>query len=280
VRKDRHAEGMMSLAGLRKVMKAALEAHKTGADRKPAASTPRLADSFESLPPDLKSGKNCMHCHQVWDHMRKGMDPAAAKKEVLETYPLPENLGFTLDIDLGNVVKFVDPKGPAAKAGLKAKDEVAAVNGTPVYSAADFSWALQNLKGNSIDIELAGKKTVKFAPAGDWRVRDITWRGSMWALRPATGFGGKQLDEAELKGLGLKPGAFAFKVNYIVDWGGQDNPAGLNAKRAGLQKGDIVVSAAGKADFATELDFQAWWRLNLKPGSDVDVAIFRAGKPM
>jgi hypothetical protein len=280
-RRDTNAEGMLSLPGLKRVMEKVLEAHKTGASRKPAASTPKMADSFASLPPDLKSGKNCMHCHQIYDHQRKESPAAFDKKKTQELYPLPENLGMTFDRDLGNVVESVDAKGAAAKAGVKEKDEILTLNGTPVYSAGDASWALQNHKSGAVKLELkrgAERKTVTVSPTGDWRVRDISWRGSMWGLRPATGFGGKMLDDAELQKVGLKAGAWAIRVNYIVDWGGDDNPAGLNAKKAGLQRGDIVVSVAGKSDFKTELEFQTWYRLTLKPGTDIEIGVLRNGR--
>ncbi len=280
-RKDRDAAGMMSAAGLRRVMEKVLEVHRKDAGRKTPQAPPKLAESFATLPPDIRSGKKCMHCHQVWEHLRRE-DPSFGKKETQELYPLPENLGMTLDVDRGSVVASTDPSGFAARAGIRQGDEILAMNGTPVYSAADVSWVLHTLgKGASVRTELArggATRTVTVAPSGDWRVRDISWRGSMWGLRPATGFGGKRLDDGELRKLGLPPGTFAFRVNYIVDWGGTDNPAGANAKKAGLRKGDIVVSVAGKNDFKSELEFQCWFRLTRTPGTEIELGVFRNGR--
>ncbi len=281
-RKDAHAEAMMSLAGLRTVMTRALEAHRRDPDRRPPATAePLRPESFRSLPENLRSGKNCMHCHQVWDFQRRDL-PAFSNAGATAVYPLPENLGFSLEVDRGNIVASVDPEGPAARAGLRAKDEVLAMNGTPVWSAADASWVLHNHSGGSpvlVDVQRAGaRQQVKVVPQGDWRSRDISWRGSMWALRPATGFGGKRLDDAELQKLGLKAGTFAVRVNYIVDWDGADHPAGRNALKAGLRKGDVVLAAGGKRDFSGEMQFQTWFRLTQKPGTEIEIEILRDGK--
>ena len=46
---------------------------------------------------------------------------------------------------------------------------------------------------------------------------------------------------------------------------------GKNAARAGLRKGDIVVSVAKKRDFKSVSDFHAWFRLTQKPGTKIQV---------
>lgn len=275
-RKDKDAEGLMSLEGFKTVLRKGLEIHRTEKDRKPATWTPKTHESLRSLPANLKSGKNCMHCHQAYDYLWRD-DPSFEKKRATELYPLPENLGMTFDAARGNVVASVDPKGPAAQAGIKAKDAVVAINGVRVLSVADASWALHNApKGDPIKVELA-RGEVKVVPAGDWRARDISWRGSMWGLRPSPGFGGRPLKDGDLQAAGLRPGTFAFRVDYLVTWG-DEAARGQNAMKAGIKKGDIVVSAGGKSSFASELDFQSWFRLTQKPGTEIEIGVLRVGK--
>ncbi len=274
-RKDDKAEGLMSLRGLARVMEKVLEAHKAGAETKPAKWTPRASESLRGLPDNLRTGRNCMHCHQVWEGLRR--EKPVTNAEATETYPLPENLGITLDVDLANVVKKVS--GAAAKAGVKEGDELVAVNGTPVCSVADASYALHVAKEKeavALEVMRDGRKqSIKVSPPDDWKRRDISWRGSMWQLRPHPGFGGPPLSADERSKLGV---AWGFRINYIVDWG-DDRATGVNAMKAGLKKGDIIVSAGGKSDFASELDFQAWFRLTQKGGTEIEFGILRDGKP-
>lgn len=282
-RKERDADTMINEEGFKTVMGKVLVAHRRGRNKKPSriAGGPRYPESFRTLPAKLKTGKNCMHCHQVWDYERKDQG-AYDKLQALRVYPLAENLGFSFSVDKGNVVESVDRGGFAAKSGLRVNDEVVEANRTPVYSSADLSWVLHRMKdGDTVSLKVRRRRsprTIRIKPAGDWRSRNIYWRGSMWAIQPTPGFGGKELNDSELSGVGLKPGSWAIKVRYIVTWGGDSHAAGMSAKRAGLRSGDIVTSVAGKTDFDSELDFQAWYRLNQKAGTTIDLGIIRGGK--
>ena len=272
MRKNEHAEGMLSTKGLVKAMHGALDAHKTDSAKKPAEWTRRTADSIKAVPEPIKSGKNCMHCHMVWGFERR--DAPISKEAAQELYPLPENLGITMDVDDPNVVKSVE--GAAKKAGVAPGDRVTAINGARVLSSADIAFALHTLpKGGEIKIEIGGKSVV-VVPEGDWRKRDISWRSTMWALKPAPGFGGKMLTDAEKKRDGVDA-PWAMKVNYIVDWGDQA-ALGKAIKAAGLAKEDIVVSIAGKNDFASELAMQTWFRLTQKGGTEIEVVFWRKGE--
>lgn len=279
-RKDRNPEGLMSVEGFKAVARKALEIHGTEKDVKPEPAAPKTHESLRSLPANLKSGKNCMHCHQVFDYLRKD-DPGFDRRQATEVYPLPDNLGMTFDPALGNVVASVDPRGAAAKAGVKAKDAVVAINGVRVLSAGDASWALHNAaKADPIKVQLARgaeRREVSVAPPPDWRVRDISWRGSMWPLKPSPGFGGRPLNAADLQKAGLKPGSFAFRIDYLVTWG-DEAARGNNAIKAGLRKGDVVVGVGGKRDFASELHFQSWFRLTQRPGTEIEFEVLRGGQ--
>ena len=91
------------------------------------------------------------------------------------------------------------------------------------------------------------------------------------------GFGGRQLDAEDLAYWELEPDTFAFRVDYIVDWN-ENRRFGLSARKAGLRKGDIFLSAGGKNDFRTVDHFHAWWRLTRRVGESVEVVVLKKGE--
>lgn len=153
--KQSQDETYMSLEGLRYVLKQSIEAHKKEAGRKPdpPPGAPLLPESFTAVPADMKSGKTCMHCHHVWvfGDQERPRPFAWTSPEI----PLPESVGLTLDVAQGNVVAAVGSDSPAARAGIRPKDRITAMNGTAVYSGADLAWVVTLLpKGRSIKVEL------------------------------------------------------------------------------------------------------------------------------
>jgi len=153
--KEPQDETYMTLAGLRNVMKQALDAHKKEADRKPepALGQPLLPESFAAAPADMKSGKTCMHCHHVWIYgERERPRPFSWTSPEI---PTPERVGLTLDLTTGNLVTAVQPDSAAARAGIQPKDRIAAMNGVAIHSAADLAWVINLLpKGQSVRVEL------------------------------------------------------------------------------------------------------------------------------
>ncbi len=115
--KKNQDESLMSHAGLQAVMTQVLATHKTDGNKKPPASKPLLAENLREMPKDLSSGKKCMHCHHAYQFGNKEM-PDFLRRSYPDL-PLPESIGLTLDIDLGNVVKSVTADGKAAQAGIR-----------------------------------------------------------------------------------------------------------------------------------------------------------------
>src|SRR5262249_15378235 len=122
-------------------------------------------------------------------------------------YPLPENVGITLDIDVGNRVKSVATGSVADRAGLKLGDYLSKLNGYTVASFGDASFALHKspAKG-AIPVSWLrdGKEMMGSLEVADgWRKTNLTWRPSMLDLLPSVPFSGDDLTTAEKKALGL-----------------------------------------------------------------------------
>ncbi len=137
------ADSRMSLAGLRYAMKAALARHGRGEAARPRPQR-GPAHTVEQYPATRRLPERaCIHCHQVYDLRRESLQAAGKwRREELWVYPLPENVGLTLDIDRGDVVARVAADSAVARLGIRAGDRLLALNFQPVASFADVQYIL------------------------------------------------------------------------------------------------------------------------------------------
>ena len=132
-------ESRISFKGLRSAMAHALKAHENPPPAEPRADKPLNARDF----PAARTHKGCVHCHNVNEFRRAAAKAAGTLMRAdFWVYPLPENIGLTLNIDAGDFVKTVVDGSPAQVAGVKVGDRVRSVDGRSVASIADVSFAL------------------------------------------------------------------------------------------------------------------------------------------
>ncbi|HSH95651.1 MAG TPA: Trx7/PDZ domain-containing (seleno)protein, partial [Roseimicrobium sp.] len=194
-----------SVESLQKAMLRALDLHRAypanapqlaakHPSKKPYATAldmPGL-DRKERLRGQTERG-NCIHCHNIHDaEQRQWLTEGKMSEDKLWRYPLPDNTGISIDPKDGTRIATVLSGTPAEKAGLKTGDVVKQVNGQPVISIADMQWVLHGLanSGDKVAFTVArGKDPVNatLELAKDWKRSDISWRGSMWSLRPRPG---------------------------------------------------------------------------------------------
>ncbi len=286
----------ISLGGLRQAMKAALRMHRdygavkaslAGKQVRPARyKTPRDYPSLsgkygESIDYEGKAAKGCMHCHQIREAERLVYRSAGGPipDEVLFPDPDPAVLGLKMDPEAMAKVERVTAASVAGKAGLKVGDEIVALAGQPLLSIADLQWVLHNAPaatrlparvrrdGKAVDLTLD-------LPAG-WRRGDISWRATTWDLR-RMGLGGLKLAELDDEGrAGAKlPGdAMALRVEHVGEHGEH-----AVARRAGLRKGDILISFDGRIGRMSESELLAYSLQEKRPGDEVAVTVLRNGE--
>lgn len=92
-----------------------------------------------------------------------------------------------------------------------------------------------------------------------------------------TGFGGQALSAEEKRVLKIAADKFAMRVGYLVTWGERAH-RGRAAKSAGLNKGDVILSFAGKDDFASFEHLHAWVALTKQAGERVAFSVLRKGE--
>ena len=228
----------------------------------------------------------CIHCHSVNTSLyEEARDADRLDADWIWKYPSPRRVGLDVDRVHQRRVVRVEEDSAAARAGLVQGDELVRVGGTPVATATDLMHALEVAPAGAtslaVVVEREGtQRELALELEAGWKrgsPRELAWRPTKWAMTPAPGFGGPRLGAEALRELGLDPGAFAFRVTYLVTWG--DNQRyGQAAARAGLRVGDVVTSLGGTSDFESIDHVHAWWRLTVEPGEVVEVELLRDGE--
>ncbi len=264
------AEARISLAGLRYAMDKALEAHKNP----PPAAKPLAALRAEQYDA-AKSHRGCIHCHNVNEFRRADAKKAGTwTRDSLWVYPLPENVGITLDVDVGNRVKAVAKDSAAAKAGLAAGDYLTRIGETSVASFGDAIYGLHKSPASGeIPVRWTrdGKEqSAKLSVAAGWRKTNVTWRPSLLDILPSLPFYGDDLTADEKKKLGLGEKRAAFR---------QDKTVHRTLREAGIEPLDIVIGFDGKAIDGEIGDLLGFVRRNYLVGDTVTVDVIRDDKP-
>jgi hypothetical protein len=267
------ADKYRDLDALAHALRAALQRHHEGpAGEKPAGRLPRTMERWPST--NKLGAKACAHCHHVYDHRREWLESYNLwDRDEVWVYPLPENVGWTLDAGQGNRIEKVAPGSAAARAGLKAGDILVEVDSKRVASFADVQHALHRAPAlGEISVKWQrGRQLIagQLALAKDWRHTDVSWRRSLQGVEPASGLRGEDLTAEEKQQLGLLPRALAFR---------QGNFPTAQARQAGIQQNDVIIGIDGKAPEMTMKQFDAWVRLSYRKGDTVEVQVLRGGK--
>lgn len=229
----------------------------------------------------------CYHCHNVNDAVfGEQRERGTFKMRDAWTWPDPIQIGLSLEKEAQNVIADVKAGSAAAKAGLAKGDRLRVVGGKRVLTFGDIQRVLDASRSGTLSLPVVfvrdgEEKTARLRLAKGWKEPTplvFSWRSTKWPMSPKPGFGGQPLTADQKRGLGIDKASFVFKIGYLVTWG--DNAyTGRNAQRAGLRKGDLVLSVAGESDFDSMHHWHAWFRMTQKPESKVDVEILRNKKP-
>jgi serine protease Do len=262
----------LTTSALREALRHALAAHH---DRKAPTSPPRTSLRAEDFPAGRRlSERACIHCHQVYDFRNAERQAAGLwRLDDAWVYPLPENLGLTLDPDHGRRVRSVTPGSAAARGGLRDGDVLLTLHGRTVASFADVQYALHRAPA-------AGRVAVTWERGGrsfrgevelsaGWRRTDVSWRASTRRLGPDPVVQGTDLTDEEKQTLGLSASRLAFRPGAFL---------ARAARQAGLLGGDIIIGLNGRALEMTERQFVAHVRLHHQPGDRVTVMVLREGR--
>jgi serine protease Do len=267
-------DSRQSLAGLRYTMLSVLETWR----REPQRVAPRRDPQplFIHQLPAARGAGRCVHCHQAREILDAQLrldgkwNAAAAFR-----YPLPDNLGFRLEVDRSNIVEEVTPGSPAERLGLKSGDRIGQIADVPTHSLADVQFALDGApESGTIDVwwwrdGRLYEGTLELPPR--WRRGDITWRASKYKLIALPRLFGPDLTAEEKRALGLSPERLAFREVPTVS---------EQARDAGIREGDIILGFDDQELNMTVREFWRYVRKNYVVGETVIVNLVRDGQPM
>jgi S1-C subfamily serine protease len=258
------------MKGLRYAMDRALDAHKAAPAPPALAGKPVRAEDFDAA----KKHRGCIHCHNVNEFRRADLKAAGTwDRTSVWVYPLPENVGITLDVDAGDRVKAVLPDSAAAKVGLKPGDRLARLNGYTVASFGDATYALHKAPAKGtvpVSWVRDGKDFSGALEVSDgWRKTNLTWRPSMLDILPSAPFSGDELTAAEKKALGLDDKRAAIR---------QDETVHMTLKAVGVKGGDVLIGYDGKAVEGDASKLFGYVRRNYLVGDEITINVIRDGK--
>ena len=278
-----------SIAGLKATMERVLELHAEYPNNKQALAGKRAQkkpyDTALDMPgmnrktslAELTTRKNCIHCHMIHDAENEHAQVSGTfTHDMLWRYPLPNNIGLSIDGDHGIHVEQVLDHTPAARAGLKEGEDITHMNGQPMSSIADMQWVLHQLPNADTSVEVTGSEsgTRTLELEKGWKESNISWRGSMWSVSPKLKVWAPPAEDAERKQLGIKDGNGALKVKWI----NAGSEAGKAAKRAGLQNGDVIVEVDGKPVPMKPNEYSMHVKLNYDVGDKLPLTVLRNGQ--
>jgi len=274
IRKNGSSDSVQSIAGVKDAMRKVLDIHKKESMRTAASWKAFDTQDLVSFKKDPRRPGGCLHCHHAGYYYRKeAFMVGRLTKETVWGFPLPENVGLTLDADTNSTIK--DVAGEAAKAGIQAGDKLVSVDGKSVVTPADVTWVLNAFKSGTLKlgVERDGKKnTHSIELKGyDWRKTDISWRQSWWDSGPDIGLETADMTEDERKAARLPSDpAIALKVTQVKP--------GSSAGTSGIEEEDLIVGVDGKSTDMEAMELLMYVRLKWKSGDKAPLEVIRRGK--
>ncbi len=244
---------------------------------------PTLAQKYKTtLDWEGKVVQSCVHCHMVGDAIRASYRDkgGTVPTEWIYPFPKPETIGLTLAPDHAARVESVAAGSIAAKAGLKAGDQLTSLGGQPLVSAADVSWVLHRAPASgTLPVAAARGGAALNAsitlPQGWRETADISKRVGTWGMR-GMALGGLVLEEPteeERAALGITKDRMALRARGVGQYGKH-----AAAKNAGFQKGDVLTEVDGMSARMSEGTLIGRLVQGHKPGEKLRTTVLRGGK--
>ena len=258
--------------------RAALAGKQPGpTDYKTALDMPGMRNREKLKRPTERS--NCIHCHMIHDaENRQWVNENNWSVERLWRFPHPEVIGLKIHADDGRRIDDVLAESVAAKAGMRAGEEIRLVNGQPMISIADMQWVLHNLGNGAGTLSIkTDKDSYELSLPANWKqLTDWAWRGSVWSSPPVLRTWAPHLTSEQKKARGLSENQLAL----LVKWINRKEKGGREVFKAGIREGDVILAIGDRSDNMTTREFQAHLKTTCKIGDSIELKILRGKKEM
>lgn len=281
-RDARAADSYLDLDSLVLALEAGLEQHerwKRGElpkRERPAPMFPRDIELLrkEEMTDDNQPVGRCIECHMISDYQVVEKEAAGTLDKPRDIFRSPDirNIGIHLDVPKGLVV--AQATGAAAEAGMRAGDEIVAIEETPVLTFGDFLYIYDRVDRSSTELSLtvargAGRVDLEVELPRGWWVQDLKYR--RWSVDPVVDFDSVPLTSERKAALQLAPKGFACEVTKVRHWA-----AVLDYHT--LEPGDVIFSVDGVETDPLATSCDLYIRLRVRAGDSVTLGVIRNGE--
>ncbi len=247
-------------------------------DLRSTTRSPRDLPGFESWrerSPGEVRAQSCLHCHQIVEIIRQPAIDAGTfdLSSDLDMWPLPENVGITLDRDHGLLTTAVEPGSAAAQAGVRPGDLLQAADGRRLFGQADFRGVLHRGPRGDGTIELIWRRNDELMTGvlevqPGWRTTVLDWRTSVSQgnIGVGPGFWPNGANAAERRRRGIERDQMAVKP-----WFGPNRTGA--AFVAGIRHGQVIVAVNGERPNLIGRSFLVWFRMRHDRGDTVTMTV-------
>ncbi len=217
------------------------------------------------------SQQECVHCHQVGDlvHFENMENGTFDVRQLIQRWPLPENVGLIVDRDDGLLITEVAAGSAAESAGLKAGDRLGMAGGRKLYGQADFRGVLHRASYGPAEIPVAVRRDEEVIETtleteDNWRAAENSWRKTVY-----DGIYGPRLGFFPIKGPRQGKGTLSIKPFMGPGKKAQENPWWSTGLRPNME----IVEVNGVSDDWNSRQFLTWFRVNHEVGDTVKVRV-------
>ena len=239
-----------------------------------APKTPRdhsYHGTFVRDRPHMQKKDACLHCHQVKDMLNASAvaDGSFTQAAFTQPWPLPENVGITLDRDDGLLVRSVRSGSAAARAGIRTGDRLVLAGNRKLFGQADFRGVLHRAPLGDARIPVGwthegAYRSAMLSMRDGWRETQVWWRKSVYdgVIGEWMGF---------FPNRGPNQGKGKLSIRPYMGYGGDP------WRKVGLRPNMEIVAINGRDDDWNSRQLLTWFKLNHKKGDRVTLRV-RGGK--